>query len=311
MAVIQRKSDGRRIYVRHQLVIGRAATCDLVLDVSSVSAHHAAIRWDGSSWLVADLGSRNGTHVNGQHLAPRSATLLRLSPGDELTFAEREEVWVFLDDSPPQCLLIPEDARSPPIALGQESLIAWPSEENAVAYVFLKHGVWHVEDAQGAVQRLRSGQTVALGGASFTFHSPGPVPETPPAHAPIWRRELANAVVYVRVAPNEESAGLRVEIGGETLNVSLRTHLYLFAYLARERHRPRAGPDAGWVSVDQACRDLSVDPQALSVLVHRCRKDFESLRFDDASRVIERTRGLLQVGLQAPQLFIEPHGIEA
>lgn len=308
MAVIQRKSDGRRIQIPHQLVIGRVDSCDLMLNVSSVSSHHAIIRWDGTRWLLADLGSRNGTYVNGHRLEPRSEKLHRLSRGDELAFAEREEVWTLLDDSPPHCVLIPDQEGHSPITLVGEQALAWPDEGRPIAYVFFQHGGWHIEDSEGAVQHLKSGQTVVLGEQSFTFHSPGPVPETPAAVTPVARRELSGAVVHVQVAADEETAALRVEVGGEELAVAARTHLYLFAYLARTR-TATASADIyrGWVPVARACQDLQVDPEGLAVLVHRCRKDFESLRFQDASRVIERTRGLLRVGLHENQLHIAGH----
>ena len=42
---------------------------DLVLDDSTVSGLHARLDRIGSTWLVSDLGSRNGTSVNGERLA--------------------------------------------------------------------------------------------------------------------------------------------------------------------------------------------------------------------------------------------------
>jgi pSer/pThr/pTyr-binding forkhead associated (FHA) protein len=41
-----------------------------------VSAHHARLRWDGASWWLEDLGSRNGTFVNRKRCTPLQATLL-------------------------------------------------------------------------------------------------------------------------------------------------------------------------------------------------------------------------------------------
>lgn len=51
---------------RPRIVIGRAPDCDLVIDDESVSRKHAVIE----GRLLEDLGSRNGTVVNGQRLAP-------------------------------------------------------------------------------------------------------------------------------------------------------------------------------------------------------------------------------------------------
>jgi FHA domain/Domain of unknown function (DUF1707) len=46
-------------------VLGRHPDCDLVLGDDSVSRRHASITREGDRWLIVDLGSRNGTHVNG------------------------------------------------------------------------------------------------------------------------------------------------------------------------------------------------------------------------------------------------------
>lgn len=60
------------------LVVGRATGCDLVLADSFLSRQHARLWRDGDGWWIEDLGSRNGTRVDGEPVeAPR-----RLSPGD-------------------------------------------------------------------------------------------------------------------------------------------------------------------------------------------------------------------------------------
>jgi len=45
--------------------VGREATADVVLDDVSVSRRHAEVRRVGSDYLVVDLGSLNGTYLNG------------------------------------------------------------------------------------------------------------------------------------------------------------------------------------------------------------------------------------------------------
>jgi hypothetical protein len=47
------------------LEIGRDPECGLVLEDSRVSKRHARLRWTGSGWALQDLGSKNGTTVNG------------------------------------------------------------------------------------------------------------------------------------------------------------------------------------------------------------------------------------------------------
>jgi pSer/pThr/pTyr-binding forkhead associated (FHA) protein len=70
---------GRRI------VIGRDATADIQISDTTVSREHAALVKRGTAWWVVDLGSTNGTAVNGVAAAEHP-----LSAGDLITFGEAE-----------------------------------------------------------------------------------------------------------------------------------------------------------------------------------------------------------------------------
>ena len=64
---------------RREVVLGRDAECDLVLDAEDVSRRHAALRGEGEGHLVEDLGSTNGTFVGEDRVATRA-----LRPSDHL-----------------------------------------------------------------------------------------------------------------------------------------------------------------------------------------------------------------------------------
>ncbi|POX38421.1 ABC transporter ATP-binding protein [Streptomyces sp. Ru73] len=48
--------------------LGRDPQGDMVLDDARVSWRHATLRWGGRSWVIEDLGSTNGTYVQGQRI---------------------------------------------------------------------------------------------------------------------------------------------------------------------------------------------------------------------------------------------------
>jgi DNA-binding response OmpR family regulator len=60
--------------------IGRWDDNDVVIDDRWVSRYHAQVRREGDTYVVQDLGSKNGTLVNGRRIAGP----LNLSDGDEI-----------------------------------------------------------------------------------------------------------------------------------------------------------------------------------------------------------------------------------
>jgi hypothetical protein len=67
-----------------QIVLGRSRDCDCVLAEPSVSRRHAELRREGERWLLRDLGSRNGTRVNGVRLLDEA----EVGPGDRVSFGD-------------------------------------------------------------------------------------------------------------------------------------------------------------------------------------------------------------------------------
>jgi pSer/pThr/pTyr-binding forkhead associated (FHA) protein len=71
-----------------EFLIGRGADCELRLPVADVSRHHCTIRIGRDEATLTDLGSSNGTYVNGQRV--RSQTVLHT--GDVIRIGDREFV---------------------------------------------------------------------------------------------------------------------------------------------------------------------------------------------------------------------------
>jgi len=88
-------SDGNGKHVKRferGFVIGRDPGCDLRLDDPMVSRRHARVRLERGIWLIEDLGSRNGTRVDGSLVAhfalPRCADVCLYPNGPVLRFEQ-------------------------------------------------------------------------------------------------------------------------------------------------------------------------------------------------------------------------------
>lgn len=68
---------------KDKLVIGRREGCDIVLRFSNVSSQHARMTLENGYWFVKDLGSSNGTKVNGFRVDRK-----RLDPDAVISFAK-------------------------------------------------------------------------------------------------------------------------------------------------------------------------------------------------------------------------------
>jgi ABC transport system ATP-binding/permease protein len=85
-----------------KITIGRAPDCDVVLADELVSPHHAELRQASGQWLIADLGSWTGTHVNGSRVTEHPVTpndvigighsLLRLQNGTLVEYTDNGDI---------------------------------------------------------------------------------------------------------------------------------------------------------------------------------------------------------------------------
>ncbi len=73
-------AEGLVFDIQGVATLGRAESARVVLDDTSVSAHHAMLRPIDGGWAIEDLGSRNGTMVNGRPVT----TQVSLTCGDAI-----------------------------------------------------------------------------------------------------------------------------------------------------------------------------------------------------------------------------------
>lgn len=84
LTVEEGEHTGLRVVVQpDSFVIGRGEECDLVLNDRAISRQHARITRQGDVFFVEDLGSKNGTWLNGEPLSAAE----RLRDGDRIQLA--------------------------------------------------------------------------------------------------------------------------------------------------------------------------------------------------------------------------------
>jgi pSer/pThr/pTyr-binding forkhead associated (FHA) protein len=80
LEIVEGADAGRQATLAEPIEIGRDASTDLALDDEQASRRHARVSAQGDAAVVEDLGSTNGTYVNGQPVEGHRA----LRPGDRI-----------------------------------------------------------------------------------------------------------------------------------------------------------------------------------------------------------------------------------
>jgi pSer/pThr/pTyr-binding forkhead associated (FHA) protein len=90
---------------RDKLVLGRGPGVDLAIDDDEMSSQHAAVEFTGAGFRICDLGSTNGTFVNGKPVHAKD-----LEAGDRIELG-RHLLQLRLEERPrePRVHLVPDD----------------------------------------------------------------------------------------------------------------------------------------------------------------------------------------------------------
>jgi len=97
-----------------RVTLGKASTNVVALEHDpTVSRLHAILENHGSAWSIRDVGSRNGTFVNGEKIAAEQV----LRPGDEVRIGKSRLVYLRArqsDDPVDEATIVPDAAQLPP-----------------------------------------------------------------------------------------------------------------------------------------------------------------------------------------------------
>ena len=285
VAAILYLRDQTRRRLGGRTLIGRSPAAAIMLIDGKVSGEHAVITWHGpDGWAVQDLGSRNGTWVNGERLG--SGDRIRLAAGDELRVAGERHVFRVVDVDPPVPGAEGEDGRFVEAADG---VLLLPNNEDPEVLIFEdSDGRWfsEIEELRASV---KDGAVIPAGGQRWRLVLPDVQAYTEDAGRldPLG----ADLALSFAVSADEEHVEITVVLGGERIAIPPRSHAYVLLTLARERLRDQADgvPDdeQGWVYREELAKMVGSSGNALNVALFRARQQLAAERIRGAGDLIE------------------------
>jgi hypothetical protein len=280
--------------------VGRLPLCQLALDLPFVSQAHALVRWNGTSWEIRDLGSKNGTYLNQQRLAVGVTSPLVL--GAEIRFGDLAETWLLVDERPPLPAAVPMDGTSASVMVS--GAIAVPSSEQPVAVIYAEGDGWVLE-IDDVRQPLTPGQRFWAADREWRFDCP--MGAAPTNGTDAMRMKLDDLMLVFAVSRNEEQVALKLRKAHIERDLGTRSAFYLSLVLCEHRLRERTCGigQPGWLDVDELLR-MVPDYTCLShvsVDIWRLRRAFHDAGVEDFARIIERRRGQVRLGTDHAEIL--------
>jgi hypothetical protein len=271
--------SGAEVVLACRFLVGRSQLAQLRLTEPTVSSEHAVIFWERAAWRLRDLGSLNGTFVNGQRLAPGVSRVLGIA--DRLGFGEPHGDWkVSSADAPEPCADMEGDETR---CFGRGGLLMIPDEVAPEASVYARAGQWVLEHA-GAVTEVATGDRIALSCGAWRLLLPEIEAGRSTEAAPLQTAELS---LQFRVSKNEEEVEVAVLRNGVAR--ILPRHACLYTLLTLARHRMVATQEEEtWIHAEELARRLRCSREKLNVDIHRIRRLFQIAGVHDAVEIIAR-----------------------
>jgi hypothetical protein len=230
---------------------------------------------------VRDLGSRNGTFVNGKRLSAGAARAL--SAGDRLGFGEADGTWSLSSaDAPEPCAIKEGDETR---CFGRGGLLMLPDEASPEASIYARAGSWIIEQA-GETHEIESGDRTALSSGVWRVLLPevsgdaGKATEAAPLRA-------SQLTIQFRVSKNEEEVEVAVSHNGVARTLPRQACLYTLLTLARQRLVAKDEEET-WIHAEDLARKLRCSREKLNVDIHRIRRLFQTAGVHDAVEIVAR-----------------------
>jgi FHA domain len=285
--MLRRSGDGRISLLEPEHLVGRSALCALQLNETYVSAQHASFRWTSAAWELKDLGSRNGTFLNGTQI--RGGQPCPVRRGAVIAFGQLDQEWHMDADEAPRPMVVALDSSDRPFPLDGD-ILALPSADDPQMTIYRgSDGQWRIERSDEPVTFIENQSRFEIGGRTFRFSCPVSVASTTTCER---NREIRSVRLAFKVSRDEEYVHLRAECAGASFDLGSRAHHYLLLTLARHRLADATlqlpETSCGWVYQDDLVKALASSPPQLNIDIFRIRKQFSGLGILDASDIVER-----------------------
>ncbi len=303
MGILASEDGERRCTLGARHLVGRSPLCALRLPSARVSSEHAALYWDEGRWWVKDLGSRNGTFVEGRRVP--SGTPIPLASGARLELGDPSNRWTLSHAGPPRALALAESPGVTDVVEEEGVLSLPPGEAPEVVVHRTDTGGWALDDGESA-REVSDLDLVHVGGQSWRLSLPGERERTETTGELALR--LPDVHLDFGVSLDEEHVTLRVSGPRQDLDLRPRAHLYTLLVLARARLADKELPDSeqGWVDRAELGRMLAMSRNAVNTMLHRCRKQLAGAGVSGIEHLVERRSSSLRLGV--PSLSVHTLG---
>lgn len=302
MAELVRDRDSASFLLGEVTLIGRDASCDLILTDPCISQIHARVLRQGPTWTLEDLASRNGTTLNGSPIQTHRSRSLSL--GDTLVFASEKERWRVVDLTPPQLLVRARDGTT----LTGRDYVSLPEPASPEATIYRQPtGRWVLERPDGT-HALQDREIVVVRGQTWRVSIPGTTQGTlEEQKRPL---SIVDLSIAFTVSSDEEHVELTLHGMRQPVALKPRVHNYLLLTLARARLADQARPglssaEHGWLYQDDLCRMLAMDSNAIYLQIHRARRQLEKAGIAQSADIVERRASSRQLRLGVASVTVQ------
>jgi hypothetical protein len=302
MARLQDLETRAEVYLASRYIVGRSRVSALRIQSDNISGVHAEFIWDNDSWRLRDLGSRNGTFVDGSKLEP--GVLVELAPEAVIGFGGPDNSYQVLDLEAPRLMAVAENGH---VSFATDEIISLPDPENCAITIFQDQGGHWMCESEAGARSISDLDELVLDGRRWRILLPGPLDRT---RERIGEPKLADVRLEFAVSRDQEHVDVALVHPGGVTQLESRAHAFFLLELAHTRLADAAQDhlaesEHGWRYCEDLMQQFDVNLRLLNLWVFRARKQLAQVGVIGASGLIERRADAQQLRLGIGRLQID------